>query len=320
MRILYGLEGKKQIDITSQCDLKLRKGKYIVIPANDIIRKHFFTDPLPGILKQIYIEKNGNTTVHNDKKTIYINRFSHDVYENSPTDYLSTTNVKKYTEIKSKITLLHGSFKQELRDQKLSAIILTGGEKILQLGGHIGIHTIFLAHLMKNDSDLLVLESNHEVVEQMKQNRDGNNLHFHIEEAVLSKRPQFQKGWNRIQCDSPLPDYKPVATIDFKTIAERYNILFDTLVLDSENYLDTIFVDMPEIIENIETVFLKNDYIDSEKHRKNLVNNFLLKNGFELYYIELGGFGPLRMTFFEVWKLTEKVGMPALTDNILSTA
>jgi hypothetical protein len=53
-------------------------------------------------------------------------------------------------------------------------------------------------------------------------------------------------------------------------LGKKYNIDFDTLVLDCEGAFYYILNDFPEILENIKTIFVENDYNDIE--HKNFVD------------------------------------------------
>ena len=80
----------------------------------------------------------------------------------------------------------------------------------------------------------------------------------------------------------------------------KYNIEFDTLVLDCEGAFYYILMDMPEILNNIKLIIMENDYYDISK--KNYVDEILMKNNFYVDYQESGGWGPCFNNFFEVWK------------------
>jgi hypothetical protein len=58
-------------------------------------------------------------------------------------------------------------------------------------------------------------------------------------------------------------------------------------------------MDMPEILTNIKLIIMENDYLD--KSHKIFVDD-VLKNNFNLDYVEQGGWGPCYSNFFEVWK------------------
>jgi hypothetical protein len=92
------------------------------------------------------------------------------------------------------------------------------------------------------------------------------------------------------------------STDNFLSIIEKYNITFDTLILDCEGAFYYILMDMPEILNNIKLIIMENDYLNIE--HKNYVDNILKLNNFKRDYCEsaTGGW-PLCCynNFFEVW-------------------
>ena len=61
-----------------------------------------------------------------------------------------------------------------------------------------------------------------------------NNLNFHIESSALSNRKLIQIGWDTIPSDTLKNDYSWVNIITLDNLKNKYNIEFDTLVLECE--------------------------------------------------------------------------------------
>ena len=97
-----------------------------------------------------------------------------------------------------------------------------------------------------------------------------------------------------------LDGYTKVNIINFEQLKEKYNIEFDTLVLDCEGSFYYILLDMPEVLDNIKLIIMENDYSD-ESHKK-YIDNVLREKGFIIDYIEGGGWGHFANNFYEVWK------------------
>ena len=112
----------------------------------------------------------------------------------------------------------------------------------------------------------------------------------------------IQKKWNTKPSESLEPGFKWVNTITFDELKSKYNIKFDTLVLDCEGAFYYILKDMPEILDNINLIIMENDYHVLEQ--KKYIDNVLTKNNFFVDYKEKGPWGPCRDNFFEVWKKT----------------
>jgi hypothetical protein len=96
-----------------------------------------------------------------------------------------------------------------------------------------------------------------------------------------------------------------VNNVSFDEIQKKYNIIFDTLILDCEGAFYYILMDMPEILQNINLIIMENDYWDLSK--KEYIDEILKKNGFYIHYSESGGWGPCYNFFFETWKKKYKL-------------
>lgn len=60
IKITYGTVNKS-IDVTDICYAKLVQNNIITIPAGDLNRAKLFTDPLVGVLKQVFLTQKDNT-------------------------------------------------------------------------------------------------------------------------------------------------------------------------------------------------------------------------------------------------------------------
>jgi len=174
---------------------------------------------------------------------------------------------------------------------------LTGNEKVLEIGGNIGRNSLIISSICNH---LVTLESDLSIAIQLMENRDLNQLSFHIENSALSNKKLIQQDWNTIPSDTLVEGYNWVNTITYSELTTKYNIEFDTLVLDCEGAFYYILMDMPEILNNIQLIIMENDYTDIS--HKNYVDNILIKHNFNRHYVECGGWGPCEHFFFEVWK------------------
>jgi FkbM family methyltransferase len=310
IKICYGTK-ENNIDITKSVieRMLLNNTNIIVIPrGND--RVLYFGDPLPGSSKSIFIYDPSNIVgEYNDSFEVYIhtnfniNLFT--IYSNNVPDSITSNFIDpdiKIENIHSKLKLNYGSFKDELPEQKMATRFITGKEKILEIGGNIGRNSLVMAHLLgENNHQLVVLESDPGIAQQLKHNRDINGFIFHIENSALSKKRLLQKGWETIQSDIDIPQYKEIKIINFEDLKSKYQIDFDTLVLDCEGAFYYILMDIPEILDNIKLIIMENDYNDFS-HKK-YVDDVLKNKGFRVCYSETGGWGPCFQFFYEVWRI-----------------
>lgn len=297
LTVLYGVKGK-YLDITD--NLKYFGDDYlIIIPEGDFFRTKFFkvNDPAPGILKHIKLICNGKEEILDDKtyreidSSIYSNLTKHNCYK-SIDDIPEICIINKYH---NKLKLKYGSWSQELPEQLLSLKFIKANLKVLELGGNIGRNSMIIASLLENQKNLVTIEPNIEIFKQLKENRDSNNLVFNIEESALSKRRLWSRNWNTYDCE--VPGSKEVKTISFDDIEKKYNLVFDTFVVDCEGALYYILKDDPTILKNINLIIIENDFTSND-HKKWVGEQFKY-NGLKRVYNENLGF---RRDFYEVWK------------------
>ena len=295
MKIYYGITNNS-IDVTNICIEKLTVNNIITIPQGDVNRANYFTDPLYGVHKKIIIENNGIITEYDEFVQLKINLLNNTINNNNIND----NNINSRTAaIQSKLRLNHGSFNEELPEQKMVVRYLTGNEKVLEIGGNIGRNTLMIASILQSNN-FVTLESDVNIAKQLTENRDLNNFNFHIENSALSNRKLIQRGWDTIPSETLQEGFNWINTITLDNLKTKYKIEFDTLVLDCEGAFYYILMDMPEILNNINLIIMENDYWDISK--KNYIDNILVKNNFFTDYVESGGWGPCYNNFFEVWK------------------
>ena len=210
--------------------------------------------------------------------------------------------------LQSKIQLVGGTFQDELPEQKMATMYLTGNEKVLEIGSNIGRNTMIISHLLTDSANLVTLESSPHSAAVLLENKKINNMHFHIENAALSLRKLVQKGWDTIPCDTVPEGFTPVNVISYAELHKKYNMNFDTLVIDCEGALYYILLDMPEILEHVKLILMENDYYN--KDHKKYVDDVLHAHKFNVVYAEAlvgheGAFPHTRDEFFQVWKRTE---------------
>jgi FkbM family methyltransferase len=294
MEIFYGVEDN-QINITELCLDKLLHNNIITIPSNDFVRANYFSDPALGFKKYIYIKLEGTVFFYSDSHIIKINITNNEIFTIDKNDI-----DKSILNIHSKLKINYGSFKGELPEQKMAIKHLNGNEKILEIGGNIGRNTLIIAFILQNDNNLLSLECDENIAERLVKNRHLNNFNFHIEKSALSKRKLIQKNWDTKPSDVIEEGFKWVNTIQLQELRDKYNIDFDTLVLDCEGAFYYILLDTPEILDNINLIIMENDYHDAS--HKQYVDEILTSKQFVRVYVESGGWEPCYDVFFEVWK------------------
>jgi len=294
IKIYYGILNNK-IDVTNICFTTLNRNNIITIPCNDLNRAYYFGDTLSGILKSIFISYNDKIEQYEDIYTIKINLTENTINVVNKYDIdFKTLNIH------SKLKINYGSFNEELPEQKMVVRYLSGKEKVLEIGGNIGRNSLVIASILQDQKNLVTLESDMDIAKQLQENRDNNNYSFYIENSALSNKKMIQREWDTKVSDVLINGWNWVNTITFTELKNKYNIEFDTLVLDCEGAFYYILQDMPEILNGINLIIMENDYWDI--NHKLEINRVLLENNFYVDYIESGGWGPCYNNFYEVWK------------------
>jgi FkbM family methyltransferase len=295
MKITYGTKDRV-IDITEVCKKKcIRSDNTILIPCNDVTRSIFFTDPLFGVKKKIFIEKDNVISEYEDNLEVLI-----DMTNNVITTVDTESHKRKLLDIHSKLRIHYGTLYDEVPEQLMATRYLKGHEKVLEIGGNIGRNSLVIASLLEEQSNLVTLESDQNISRQLTENRNLNNMNFHIESSALSKRRLIQKAWETKPSEILEPGHKWVNIITLDELRSKYDIQFDTLVLDCEGAFYYILKDFPEILDNINLIIMENDYKVIEE--KQYIDTILKENSFFVDYQESGGWGPCYERFFEVWK------------------
>ena len=319
MKILYGLP-KNQLDITNKVLSHFVRENIALIPKDDNDRAYLFTDPLPRILKVVtIITDDGVKTIIDHTRQAYIDLSTQKIYMDDvpsyikdiyPYDFDEASHAiieKRLKEVHKGLKLVHGSMTQEFPEQGMAMRFLTGKEKVLEIGANVGRNSLMIQSILSNP-DFVTLESDDRIASQLQENRDANDMYFHIEASALSKRKLIQCGWDTVVSDTVLPGYHAVQTITLEELRNKYKIAFDTLVLDCEGAFYYILTDMPDILDNINLVIMENDYY-KEAHKK-FIDDMLTIHGLKRVYVQCGGwecrnvnkFRDTYMNFFEVWQ------------------
>jgi FkbM family methyltransferase len=311
LRVYYGTI-EKNIDITDKVFQTLLVEDHLVFPADDNLRAELFSDPCFRVVKHIIISGLSNTLSVIDHKTVCAIDTRTNTILSDPAlmrRLITKTALKpmqKVLALHSLLSLSHGSMRDEFPEQCMVMEFLTGKETVLEIGGNIGRNSLILSSILKSDQQLVVLECSTAISEQLQQNRSNNQLQFHIENAALSKTKLIQKGWRTIASNTVLDGYTEIKNITFAEIESKYNLQFDTLVLDCEGSFRPILHDFPEILTNIHTIVVENDYLTLRE--KEEVDAILQTSGFQCVYVKEGEEEAkyLKMAclsnFYEVWK------------------
>ena len=282
-------------NITEQCHNQLTHNNILTIPASNDDRISLFGNISPGNDHHIIIKNNcklflldnsSKVVVQVEKKILY------DINEKEISDIID--------KIHRSLSIHYGTLDDELPEQKMSVKFLSGREKVLEIGGNIGRNSLIISSILSDSSNLVSLETSSSIYKQFVENRDKNGHNFHIENSALSKRRLIQRDWDTLPSEELWPGWEWVNTMTYDELQNKYNIVFDTLVLDCEGAFFYILEDFPDMLHNINLIIMENDYQDINKKR--YVDSVLKNNNFYPIYREAGGWGCCYNNFFEVWK------------------
>lgn len=294
MRVYYGISSN-YIDVTDICLTSLTINNVTTIPIGDGNRASYFSDPVYGVHKSIFISTNDGLIEYDEYVLVKI-----DLIDNTITPINGVEINNKLANIHSKLYINYGSLQDELVEQQMSVMYLNGDEKILEIGGNIGRNSLVIASILDDDTNFVSLECDEDSANKLQENRDINNFHFHIENSALSNRKLIQLAWDTKPSEVLEDGYNWVKTITLNELKNKYNIEFDTLILDCEGAFYYILMDMPEILDNINLILMENDYYDI--NHKNYIDNVLRENNFYVEYSKHGGWGPCSSNFYEAWR------------------
>jgi len=304
IKVEYGIEDK-YIDITDIAILACIVDNVLQIPASDHDRASIFTDPLQGTLKHIRVTKNGQSTLYTNEQSISID--VSDIDRSKITIRPSTWYDPTISDPGTRLELIHrnirfigGNMRDEYPEQLMAVMFVPKDAKVLELGSNIGRNTLTIATILSDQSNLVTLECDPNTVITLRKNMDINRYKFHIEDSALSYRKLIQRGWDTIPSEEVLPGYVPVKSITYQELEAKYDIVFDTIVADCEGALYYILSDYPDMLNNIRTIIMENDYHNI--NHKITVDNVIKSKGFSRIYVRGGGWGPCFGNFFEVWQ------------------
>ena len=93
-------------------------------------------------------------------------------------------------EIRKKLTLIHGSFDEEVIEQRLSCKYLNNNDVVLEIGGNMGRNALIISKIII-EKNLVTIEPNNFFYLKLLENKNINNANFHIENSALSLTPIY---------------------------------------------------------------------------------------------------------------------------------
>lgn len=318
-RFFYGLDRDNSVDVTDAvytkwCFRNLNGERVIHIPCSDYVRADMLGDPFFGYLKRVYIYDMVSRTsircVEHDEECVFT------VQSLTPDNDQSTLFLDQHsadtllTGYHTSLRCDYGSFDDEYNEQRMSVRFVSPDARVLEIGGHIGRNSLVMASILKNSSNLVVLEPDPSIAKKLRHNRDLNLFSFHVEECALSRHRLIQEekrgtACRTLVCDehSPVPDgFHEVKTCLWSDMKKKYPHGFDTLVYDCEGAFLHILADFPDILDSFTMILQENDFESMDD--KLMIDTMYRDRGFVKIFVEEGGWpwSACRHCFFEVWR------------------
>jgi FkbM family methyltransferase len=321
MKFFYGYDKDHYMDITHIVFQKCLKDDGIYIPAGDGARCEIVgTDPYPNILKHIMIKDHfGNEYFYYFTKEVNIkfdtlsialsNHANPKIWWNNVGKFIMDP-VEKLNTLQKHFNLKHkmwGGFEMEYPEQLMCMRHINENDRVLEIGGNIGRTSHIIQTILKNPLNHIVMEIDLEIAQKLRENLDLNKFtHLRIETAALSKSKLYNIDGNPrpVDKDKVTSDMKEQPTISYSEICSKYDVDFNVLVADCEGSLYYIFKEDPDMLNNIGTVIMENDYTELE--HKQAVDSILKSKGFKMVYQEKGvpwaSWSCCYEYFYEVWR------------------
>ena len=209
---------------------------------------------------------------------------------------------EKLSNMHKDLIINYGNKYDEYPEQLLSMMFIKPSDCVLEIGGNIGRNSCVIGKILNDSKNLLVIESDPLSVSKLEDNRNIKALNFKIEGSAISKIPLIQNEWNTkpLINDIIYDGWKMINTITWNELKQKYDMNFDTLVVDCEGALYYILKEEPEFLNGFKTVIIENDFIDIT--HKEFVDEEFKRYDFRNVYSIPGGFGPCYNFFYQVWK------------------
>lgn len=214
-------------------------------------------------------------------------------------------NPEKYLELlHSKLRFKHGKLTDEYPEQIMAVKYIEPDDKVLEIGANFGRNSLIISSLLNDSSNLVSMETLKKVIPILRKHRRMNKFKFHIENTALSNDKLIQKGWKCfIHNEEIIPEgFIPVNIISYQQLKNKYQLDFNVLVLDCEGAFYFIIKSFPNILKNIKTIIIENDFLE-EEHQEYVENKLKELNFKNVYSQNLIRKNKIRKEgFYKVWQ------------------
>ena len=149
----------------------------------------------------------------------------------------------------------------EVQEAKYISKYLPSNSKVLELGSCIGYISCLINQVLINKENHVTLEANPNLIKWIKKNRDINNCSFHIENSIISAESEnifyihdlIVGGSNKRKT----PNKRKIDGVSIDFLEKKYDIEFDTLIMDIEGGELDLLRDNKQKISMFKRVFFE---------------------------------------------------------------
>lgn len=270
MKILYGTDDLT-IDVTQICYNKLLIDDKICIPSGNLYRSLLFTNKIFNTKRNIYIHIGNQITICNEYTLCCINIKTLQLQLFNEYDTIVNCNDKKFDNL---LLNKNNEFKE----------IIKSDDKVCIFGSNKCEYTLNVCQLLSCKSNCITLEPNKEVYNLLDENRLFTNSNYYLENKVLYYKKCIIYNDNILPSDILLDNYNWVENIDILSLHEKYNIEFDTIVIEYSNMLYHLCREWNNslmncnLLDNLKCIIVKNEF--KYQSDKNYVEKILNEYNF----------------------------------------
>jgi serine acetyltransferase len=155
-----------------------------------------------------------------------------------------------------------GELFMEVPEQIMVLRHLRDDDCVLELGGSIGRCSCIINSIISHKSNHVVVEPSKRELDILIKNRDSNVFQFQIENAAISSKQLYSRGWYTY--DTRVPNSVPVNCIHFDDFSRKYGLRFNVLVIDNEGNFVQMLKDFPTILNDIRLIQIEHDFNSQE--------------------------------------------------------
>lgn len=170
---------------------------------------------------------------------------------------------------------------------------------VLELGGCIGVVSCVINNVLADKKKHITVEANPFLIEHLTHNRDKNSCQFAIENKILAKAEKvtFNIQESIVQGSANVESSRKVEVegITPEVLENKYNLKFDTLIMDIEGGELPLFRDFKPFLSQLKSIFF-------EIHPFENILSIEEAEECEQILVDLGFNKQLDDDYFQIWR------------------